>query len=108
MTKNRLERERRTIVVMIEIYCHARHRPSDGLCDECEQLCDYAMQRIDKCPFQDNKPTCAKCAVHCYKLEMREKVRKVMRYSGPRMMLYHPILAIMHYIDKLKYGRKDK
>lgn len=57
------------------------------------------MQRIDKCPFCLNKPTCANCPVHCYKKDMREAVREAMRYAGPRMLLRHPILAILHQID---------
>jgi hypothetical protein len=108
MTQNRLDRERRTISSMIEIYCRARHHQAVGLCAECEQLFAYAMQRIDKCPFQENKPTCAKCTIHCYKPQMRQQVREVMRYAGPRMLLRHPVMTIMHYIDEMKHARKNK
>jgi hypothetical protein len=108
MLQARLERERRTIAAMIELYCHARHRPAAGLCAECEQLLAYAMQRIDKCPFRANKPTCAKCTVHCYKPEMRRQVREVMRYAGPRMILRHPVMAIMHYIDAMHHARNKQ
>ena len=31
---------------------------------------------------------------------MREKIRMVMRYSGPRMIYKHPIAAIWHMIDR--------
>ena len=108
MANTRLDREKRTVAAMIEIYCHARHRPVDGLCTECEQLYSYAIERIDKCPFKQDKPTCAKCAVHCYKPEMREKVRQVMRYAGPRMLLMHPVLSLRHYMDEFKHSRKNK
>ena len=47
---------------------------------------------------------CSNCKVHCYKPEMREKIREVMRFSGPRMILYHPIMAIRHVIE----SRKEK
>jgi hypothetical protein len=30
---------------------------------------------------------------------MRERIREVMRYAGPRMPLRHPILSIFHFID---------
>ncbi len=40
------------------------------------------------------KTFCANCKVHCYKPQMREQIRQVMRFSGPRMLLYHPVLAI--------------
>ena len=102
--QGRLQRERRTIKLMIEIYCHSNHHTAEGLCGECAALHDYAMQRVDKCPFQADKPTCAKCPIHCYKPAMREQVRRMMRYSGPRMMLYHPVLALRHYVDE--YNRK--
>jgi hypothetical protein len=73
---------------MIELYCRRHHQAKGSLCDECRELLAYAMQRIEKCPFQADKPTCAKCPIHCYRPAMREKVRQVMRYAGPRMMLH--------------------
>jgi len=100
----RTVREKRTIEAMIKIYCHGNHRTKQELCLECRALLDYAQVRLDKCPFQENKPTCAKCPVHCYKPMMREKIRKVMRYAGPRMLYRCPILAIFHLIDSC---RKD-
>jgi len=41
---------------------------------------------------------CKKCPIHCYKPDMRVKMRAVMRWAGPRMVLYHPIEAIKHLI----------
>jgi hypothetical protein len=108
MAQGRLDREQRTIRAMIDIYCRGVHNRAEGLCAECRQLLDYAIQRIDRCPFKENKPACAKCTVHCYKPEMREEIRKVMRYAGPRMLLSHPILTAMHYIDEMKHARKNK
>ncbi len=96
---HRLDRERRTIQVMIQLYCQGNHRANGELCPECQQLAAYAMQRLEKCPFQADKPTCAKCPIHCYKPAMRQQVRQVMRFAGPRMMLRHPVLAILHTLD---------
>lgn len=98
----RLQRERKTIEVMINMYCDAHHAEKPGLCDECSELMDYANKRLDKCRFQEDKPVCSKCTVHCYKPSMREKVLKVMRYAGPRMLKKHPGLAIKHLIDTRK------
>ncbi len=96
----RIRREKKTITVMIEMYCRARHGTrSRALCDRCTALHDYAMQRIDKCPYCLAKPTCANCPIHCYKPDMRERVRTVMRYAGPRMMRRHPVLAVLHILD---------
>jgi hypothetical protein len=100
MTSRRLDRERRTLQVMIEIYCRDHHHPAGALCDECQALYAYAMQRVDRCPYQEDKPTCARCPIHCYKPAMREHVRQVMRYAGPRMLLSHPVLTIWHLLDE--------
>ncbi|MBR5813546.1 MAG: nitrous oxide-stimulated promoter family protein, partial [Bacteroidaceae bacterium] len=54
--------------------------------------------RLEHCKFGNGKSTCQKCPVHCYKPQMRERMRAVMRWSGPRMLLYYPIDAIKHLI----------
>lgn len=72
------------------------------LCDECRELLDYAFLRLSKCPFQENKTTCGKCPVHCYKPGMRRKIQEVMRYVGPRMILTNPVLSIRHALDGLR------
>jgi hypothetical protein len=33
---------------------------------------------------------------------MRIKIKEVMRYAGPRMILYNPLLALAHLASKLK------
>lgn len=103
----RLRREERTVAVMIGMYCRRHHdeaRPPDGrgdeaLCPECAELLAYARRRLAGCPFGAEKPTCAKCPVHCYAPVQRERVREVMRYSGPRMILCHPVLGVAHVLD---------
>jgi hypothetical protein len=87
-----------TIEVMVRMHCRDRHALADGLCGECTELLDYALRRVDRCVFGDAKPTCAHCTVHCYSAAMRERVRAVMRYAGPRMLLRHPVLGIRHLI----------
>ncbi|MFW9778548.1 MAG: nitrous oxide-stimulated promoter family protein [Candidatus Heimdallarchaeota archaeon] len=99
---NRLERERKTIGIMIDIYCRGKHQKDPALCLQCSELLQYAEVRLENCPYGMDKPTCAKCKIHCYKPEMRELVREVMRFSGPKMTLRHPILAARHLIDGLK------
>ena len=95
----RMKREKRTIEAMVRLYCRDHHQTSADLCPECQQLLDYALARLRKCPFQENKTTCAKCPIHCYNPAMRQKVKAVMRYAGPRMLYRHPILAVMHLLD---------
>jgi len=102
---SRIEREKKTIDAMLAIYCNGMHRSSERshgkLCVDCKALQDYAHQRLDVCPFHDNKPACNKCTVHCYAEKKRMQVKDVMRYAGPRMMLRHPLLAVLHLVDLL-------
>ena len=56
----------------------------------------YAMDKINKCPMMKTKTFCSQCKIHCYQKEKQQQIKKVMRYSGPRMIFYHPILAIKH------------
>lgn len=87
---------------MIEIYCKKQHHSKNGVCPECEELMAYAMERSNKCPFMDTKTFCSNCKVHCYQPVMRERIRKVMRFSGPRMLFYHPIMAVWHMMESIK------
>ena len=95
----RLARELKTIRAMVRIHCRDHHAANDGLCAECATLLYYATQRIDRCVFGDDKPTCVNCRIHCYNKVMRQRVREVMRYAGPRMVWRHPILALAHLRD---------
>jgi hypothetical protein len=56
----------------------------------------------------ETKTFCSNCKVHCYKPEMREKIKEIMRFSGPRMIFYHPIMAIRHLIESKKEKQKMK
>ena len=95
----RLRREAETIEAMIALYCRDTHQNDGQLCAECAELLTYALRRLERCPFTEAKPTCASCPVHCYRPDMRERVRTVMRFAGPRMLLHHPWLAIRHLLD---------
>lgn len=96
----KLATEFKTVKAMVEIYCEAHHDAKGKLCVECADLLRYAEVRLDRCPYGENKPTCNQCPIHCYKPELKEQMRLVMRYSGPRMLLKHPILAIRHLIHE--------
>ncbi len=83
----------------MRIYCRDHHDPCWPECEACRHLLAYAERRLDVCPFHELKPVCNKCTVHCYSPAMRERVREVMRYAGPRMLLRHPWLALRHLLD---------
>ena len=100
MFKSRISRDHRTIEAMIGLYCRALHGEKTDLCPECLELAAYAAQKLEDCPFQEDKPTCNQCIVHCYSIEMRTRIRNVMRFAGPPMLRRHPILAIRHMLDE--------
>jgi hypothetical protein len=105
------------------IYCRGNHPDavrvplqSDGaslgaygrrlptVCEECAKLLRYAEKRRAYCP-KEPKPFCSYCDTHCYSGEMREFMRDVMRYSGPRSVTRgHAIDSMRHLIE----GRRAK
>lgn len=123
MTKIEKKRQKEQYVVeeMIRLYCQKNHFGKssgkeegkswggrDRICDECRALLDYARQRSEKCPFMEEKNFCVNCRVHCYQPEKRDAIRKVMRFSGPRMLFYHPLLAIWHLICSKREKRRNQ
>lgn len=98
--ERRVRRELRTVRAMIGLHCRDRHGCGSGLCDRCGALWEYARQRVERCPFRDDKPTCLRCTVHCFRPEMREAIRAAMRYAGPRMPWRHPVLALLHLLEE--------
>ncbi len=96
---SRLERERRTVAAVIRLFCRRRHASEGRNCAECADLEAYTRLRLEKCPYGEEKPTCAECPIHCYQPHRREQIRRVMGFAGPRLLLLHPILAARHVLD---------
>lgn len=87
----------KTVSAMLHLYCYDQHGyPRQELCTDCSTLMSYAYLRLAKCPFGREKTTCSACPVHCYRPAERAAMKVVMRYSGPRMLLRHPALALRH------------
>lgn len=129
---DRIADEKKVVALMIRMYCrrHCRQQGHNGknsqtsqtsrttdtdqtartdarhntrpLCPECSALLDYALRRLDSCRFGNGKPSCRKCPVHCYRADMRERIRTVMRWAGPRMIFHHPLAATRHLLRELR------
>lgn len=99
MANNRLKREKETLRAMVSLYCEGQGHGAPP-CGDCRALLDYAAERLSACKFQREKPFCSKCATPCYKPEMRERIRAVMRYAGPRMIWHHPVMALRHLLQR--------
>ena len=91
MESSRIKRKRQKEIMlvsqMIKLYCHKNHT---------------------KCRFMKSKTFCSNCKIHCYSPEMRDKIQKVMRYSGPRIFIYHPVLCLRHVITGAMDNRRSK
>ena len=84
---------------MIKIHCRDHHGSRHDALRGMQGLLDYANVRLERCRFGEEKPTCAKCPVHCYQRARREQVKVVMRYAGPRMLWEHPLMSLRHWLD---------
>ena len=105
-TQTKREREKRMVSQMIALYCRKKHHTRGDLCPQCAALDAYAKMRADKCPFMETKTFCSNCRIHCYKPDMRAKIREVMCFAGPRMILHHPVAAFRHVVETKKEQRR--
>lgn len=109
-------KEARIVEVMIGVYCRGCHRnhlemrevKGKELCQECYELLEYSRKCTARCPFMKTKTFCSNCKTHCYSKEMREKIKAVMMYAGPRMLLRHPLMTLWHLVCSLKEKLSDK
>ena len=97
------EREMKTIRAMIAIYCQDHHHVAAGSCAMRARRCS-SMLRPDLANARGVTrnpcvPTARSIAI---KPAMRDQVRQVMRYAGPKMLLRHPLLAVSHLLQKRK------
>ncbi len=103
--KTKIQRDQETIRLMVNLY--ARHHPTlSGDPDHYTRLADYACQRLARCRFGESKPACKDCPIHCYRPDLREEMRQVMRWAGPRMILYAPRATMRHLWQSWKAKRR--
>jgi hypothetical protein len=94
-----IQDEMQTVSKMIGLYCRKKHG-SDEFCEECRDLRSYCMVRLSNCPFGEEKSACSNCRVHCYRQDYRARIKTVMRYAGPWMLLYHPVYTVKHMLKR--------
>ncbi|TET08679.1 MAG: nitrous oxide-stimulated promoter family protein [Candidatus Thorarchaeota archaeon] len=105
----KIRNEKQTVEKLIHLYCEKKHNPSGGsLCSKCHDLLEYSHQRLEQCRYHEDKPTCRKCPTHCYKPNMRKEIRRVMRFSGPRLAFRAPLDWIKHRIHDTKDSKSEK
>ena len=102
----RILRERKTLSAMVDLYCREQHHPDAvarfARCPQCQELLDYALGRLERCPFQEKKSTCAKCLVHCYQPWMtcapRRSCGGMIRRDGIINVARPPCMAVVQHI----------
>ena len=100
------EDEKQLVREMVAMYCHRHHGSVRGqLCEDCQKLAKYAADRSDCCPFMEQKTYCSNCAVHCYEPPMRQRIKTVMAFSAPRLLLVHSVKAL-DYVIKVKWEKR--
>ena len=70
---SRIEREKRTVRKMIELYCR-HHLHQDTMPDEYQHLAHFACRRLDHCRYGEHKTACKDCPTHCYAPKEREAI----------------------------------
>lgn len=108
------ENEKRVMFYMINLYCKHHHKDyqkiclktfgSKPLCKECEEIYNYSTDRTDKCIFIETKTFCSTCPRQCYKINIKNKVKQIMSFSGKIMLIYHPIIALKHIFVMIKHN----
>ncbi len=66
------------------------------LCVDCTRLLNHGTAKLLLCPY-DPKPMCKKCETHCYASGYRERIRKVMRFSGQYLLKHGRLELMIHY-----------
>jgi hypothetical protein len=102
----RVEEDADSLSAMIDLYCRDKHGTKEELCKDCISLRDYAVMLLERCIFLPQKPSCAKCPVHCYTPQRRQEIRQVMRYAAPRFYFFRPGLTLRHFWHTIQHPSK--
>ncbi len=112
----RIGKDVRLLADFVEVFCRENHHaqprqlfaPDDAglrdalgnrdpvLCADCRRLLHHAAAKRVQCPY-DPKPICKKCPTHCYAPDYREKMRRVMRFSGLYLVKRGRLDMLFHY-----------
>lgn len=114
MNKVEKKRQKEQYVVeeMIRLYCRKNHgkegHASGGMCPECQKLADYAKRGARNVPSWNRKHSAQTAKYTATSRKCGKRSAPLCGFRGPRMLLYHPILAIWHLICSMREKRKAK
>jgi hypothetical protein len=104
------------LIRFVHIFCREKHRENSKrpfsppveevaplvqkgvrLCETCSELLSYGIRKRSRCPY-DPKPMCKKCETQCYNRKYQERVREVMKFSGPYLIKRGRLDLLYHYL----------
>ena len=103
-----IEREKKMVEVMVQIYCKDHHNPNLLPCMKCSELKEYSKKRLDNCRYKEKKPVYGRCGLKCYNINFKSDSELVFRYAGPRMFFAHPRLGFQHIFDSFRNNSQLK
>ncbi|MFZ5945483.1 MAG: nitrous oxide-stimulated promoter family protein [Bacillota bacterium] len=100
------DKDIKLLIDFIKVYCRENHKgiPKETippynvpLCSDCWELALYAEKRRKYCP-KIPKPACKKCDTPCYAPKYKEKIRKIMKFSGIYYIKRGRLDYLYHYL----------
>ena len=99
------EKDLRTLRAIGCMYCKAHHASSvkgpHGLCEECTATVAFTHERTKNCPY-GHAHNCQDCTTKCNRGQQQQRVKAMMRYAAPRMLLRHPLMTMDYLSKKLR------
>lgn len=124
-TEKRRRSEVLTYLAMAGIYCRSKHadrqkeswKDENGkelrffgrrvfLCESCRKKAKAACLRTSHCKHMAYKTFCHNCPRPCHGHD--PEAAEMMRFSGPRLLLYHPILGIHYFQFLIRAMKRNK
>lgn len=95
---NRLNDKQKMLIAIFGVY--QKYNKDTDL--NLEEIKSYSLKRLDNCIHIGEDIFCGFCEIQCFGDKYKKEIRSIMRFSGPRMILYHPIMAIRYLKAKIK------
>ena len=104
MHVDKIDKDRRVLEAMGSIYCQGNHsdaqKDEGGMCPEVPHDHRADAFRAASCPY-GHEGNCQDCK-HTVSAAMLTRIRAIMRYAAPRMMVRHPIMVLEYLRKKLR------
>ena len=100
------EREKRTVALMIRLYCRKKHGTKKIFVPNAKHFRSMRCSAVINAPLWKPRPFALTAVCIVTSRKCVKKIREVMRFSGPRMILHHPVMAVRHVIESKKEKKR--